>query len=95
MALNDNTQPASTKNDERMTLDRALSRTHLTIDETCHVLNISRPLAYRHAKAGDTFPVIKIGNVYRVPVIPLLRWMGITQADEDALRARLAASISA
>lgn len=93
MALDDNTRqqpPAG-----RMTLDHALTRTHLNVEQTGEVLGISRPIAYRHAKSGDAFPVIKIGNVYRVPVIPLLRWMGITQADEDALRARLAASTSA
>lgn len=66
----------STETSERLTLDDVRDRATITVDEVATLLSIGRTGAYASARAGDSFPVLKIGRRYVVPVPALLAWLG-------------------
>lgn len=61
---------------ERLTLDDVRDRATITVDEAAALLSISRASAYAAARAGDQFPVLRIGRRLLVPVPALLAWLG-------------------
>lgn len=56
-------------------LDPVRSET-MALDVAARRAGFSKSMLYEHFKAGDLpFPVLEIGRVLRVPVVPFERWL--------------------
>ena len=49
----------------------------ISVDEAAEWLGISRNSAYEAAKRGE-IPVIRIGRLFKVPVVPFERMLGVS-----------------
>lgn len=66
-------------------LELAKTQTATDLETGGRAWGIGRTKVFELAKAGELpFPVNRLGTVYRVPVEPLLRSLGITPDDVDA-----------
>jgi len=72
-ATTDNT-PAERR--VRLTLDDVRGRATISVEEAAAVLGLSRGQAYVEARSGGSFPVMRIGRRYLVPVPALIAWLG-------------------
>jgi hypothetical protein len=66
-----------------LTLDELRARTVVSVEEAGSVLDLSRSSAYLAAKRGE-LPTIRLGRKLVVPVVPLLRLLGLDQ-DREAV----------
>jgi hypothetical protein len=63
--------------------------TAVGLETAANALGISRTKAYRLAKYDEfPVPVLRLGNSYRVPTAPLLKFLGVDEPDHsgDTLR---------
>jgi len=61
-----------------MTLDELKDKTTISVEEAAPILGISRGAAYQAAKTGE-LPTLRIGRRIVVPVIPLLKLIGVEE----------------
>lgn len=73
---NSATDNTPTNSRVRLTLDDVRGRATISVEEAAAVLGLSRGHAYAEARSGGSFPVMRIGRRYLVPVPALIAWLG-------------------